>query len=432
MAQLLDEYDFRLSSDGCGHLHYLIDFDGSPTPHDIELDLYDCPALSVDLKNDHIVLHARDIAAGPPLVHLNFRYRKIRQLILEGFGTAAIRDEESALRFVESELPSQFRQSLRDGLGLEHQYTSLVEEIEDGCSAHRMIVSRNRPSQLDSKINALVLSERDFQEVCRQIDDLRYRSKQKLYSDQRNAVYNHFAPFLARQDKPRQLSKARVIQDIESVFENEPIEATSKLAGFIGSSANTLIDRIPERIKVIRERVELAFLDAFIEKFENRITENLPEADWQKFFIDNPIALSSMFNSSVLMISDRPFVGGTDIEGRGGKKSDFLFKNYLTGNLSFIEIKTPQKEVVSARDDYSNGMYPAHSDLSLAVSQVIDQRNKFQDEFATLFLKSPDKQLTSYAIRCYAVIGTVPLEDDRKKSFEHVRDNLTQPRKFRP
>lgn len=429
VAYVIDEFDFRTASDGRQHLHYLVDYEEQTSVDESsEPDGYDdARVLTVDLRKDQITIYTRRISSvGPPYVLMGPRYNGIQQLVLEGFNTAEINSEKKALEFIDTELPRQFRSDTNDGLGLEDTYAALIEEIEQGCEARQLIISKIRASQVIPNENALLLSERDFQEACHRIEQIEFESKRTAFREQRRSVYNHFAPFLTRKDKPRESSSEIEKSGIAALLDgslNLIPSQKEELANLVSESAVSLIRNDPEKIEIVRERVDLALLDAFVEKFESKLSEELQEKEWQQFFVDHPIALSMLFNSAVVMISDRPYVGGTNIDGRGGKKSDFLYQNAVTGNLSFVEIKTPQKLLVNPRDDYSSGLHPAHADLSLAVSQVMLQRNKFQDNFAQHHLNSPHQNLKSYSIQCVVIIGMAPDDDHLKMSFEHVRDN---------
>ena len=427
MAYLLDEYDYRTTSDGRSHLYYLVYHDKPLDPTDLPEDLGDTPILTVDLRADQIIVHCHTISPGPPFVLFGLRYPGINQIVLEGFGTGRITDEESALSFIENELPKQFRTDLEDGMGLLDPYTPLIEEIHKGCEAHRLVISKKRMSEFLGQDSDLILSEREFLEACNQIDEIDRLAWDFAYREKLDAVFNKFAPFMAKQDRRRITQNEEAIKDIVRLLsEAATFDSTerNRLAHRVSETADDLVETNSDAVEILKDGLDLALLDAFIERFENRLNEDLSESDWQTFFTDHPIALANLFNSSVVMISDRPYVGGKDIDGRGGKHSDFLYQNVLSGNLSFVEIKTPEKKLVQANDSYTSGLHPAHSDLSLAVSQVMLQRNKFQDQFANAHLESPQLNLKSYAIRCFVVIGKMPTDEPSARSFEHVRDNF--------
>lgn len=422
----MDEYEFRTSTDGRAHLNYLVYHDTPPVRDDLPEGYDDTPIITVDLGKDQITVHCNTITAGPPYVLFSLRYPGINQIVLEGFDTASVSDEASALSFIENDLPAQFRTNIQKGLGLLDRYTPLIEEIHKGCEAHRLVISRNRTSEFLGRDSDLVLSEREFLLACKQIDEIERHARDLAYREQRDAVFNQFAPFMIKQDRRRGATNKVAIREIARLLSEaptlEPAER-NKLIQMVGASADTLVKTTPETVEIVKDRLDLALLDDFIAKYEKRLTEDLSESDWQSFFVEHPIALASLFNSSVVMLSDRPYVGGKDFEGRGGSYSDFLYQNALSGNLSFIEIKTPAKRLVQANDRYADGLHPAHSDLSLAVSQVMLQRNKFQEGFVQTKHYAPDLNLKSYAIRCFVVIGLMPNDEHQQRSFEQNRDN---------
>lgn len=152
------------------------------------------------------------------------------------------------------------------------------------------------------------------------------------------------------------------------------------------------------------------------------MTKGVPEAQWQRLFIDNPFILSLAFGLPVVAVGDQLSVGGRTFVGTGEKIADFLVKNDLTDNLALIEIKTPETTLLGR--PYRDAVFPPSTHLSGAVTQVLDQRYKLQAELNTKKANTRRYDLEAYAIRCVVIIGTMPEDPDQKKSLELFRNNL--------
>lgn len=147
----------------------------------------------------------------------------------------------------------------------------------------------------------------------------------------------------------------------------------------------------------------------------------------------NAFILRLAFGVPVLLFQGQATVGGRSYRGLGDKRSDFLLRAASTGNLSIVEIKTPQADLL-AKKEYRGGIYAPSQDLSGAVAQVLDQRWQLQrnntqlrdDHERQANPDTPDKgpRPEAYAIQCVVIAGKSPREPNTKKSFELYRNGL--------
>ncbi|HZY71880.1 MAG TPA: Shedu immune nuclease family protein, partial [Edaphobacter sp.] len=138
------------------------------------------------------------------------------------------------------------------------------------------------------------------------------------------------------------------------------------------------------------------------------------------------------FGVPVLLFHGQATVGGRAYGGSGDKRADFLMQAAKTGNLSIVEIKTPQTELLAKRE-YRGGIFPPHPDLTGAVAQVLDQRWQLQQNNRALAddrrrqAADPADDRPSpevYAVQCVIVAGRSPREVNLQKSFELYRNSL--------
>lgn len=95
----------------------------------------------------------------------------------------------------------------------------------------------------------------------------------------------------------------------------------------------------------------------------------------------------------------------------------------MTNNVALIEIKTPQTKLLNKKL-YREGVYSPSTELSGAINQLLDQKNKFEREMATFKNNSRQYDLESYSVHGILIVGKVPIDDiDQQKSFELFRRN---------
>ena len=148
----------------------------------------------------------------------------------------------------------------------------------------------------------------------------------------------------------------------------------------------------------------------------------LPESAWQKFLEANDFALSSAFGYPVVQVHAQPSVGGRGFTGTGDNVADFLVKNSLTHNAAIVEIKKPSTKLLNERQ-YRSGVYSSSSDLSGAINQALIQKYHFEQEIAQFKENTGERDIRTYSVFCFLLIGTMPTDSEQIKSFEIFRGN---------
>ncbi len=72
---------------------------------------------------------------------------------------------------------------------------------------------------------------------------------------------------------------------------------------------------------------------------------------------------------------------------------------------------------------YRGEIYPPSGELVGAVNQALNQKHNFEREIARIKDNSRLYDIESYSVRCCLVVGTMPSDEDLKKSFELFRGN---------
>jgi hypothetical protein len=150
---------------------------------------------------------------------------------------------------------------------------------------------------------------------------------------------------------------------------------------------------------------------------------NNDEEFWQTLFARHSYVLSQLFAYPIVLIKGKAYVGGKGLSNTGGNVVDFLLKKESSGAAILVEIKTPQTRLLGAK--YRDGVYPPSTDLSGAISQVLEYSETFATEFHSLQRK--DDHLTMAMPSCVVILGDASdelIDDGRRRSFERFRERL--------
>lgn len=146
---------------------------------------------------------------------------------------------------------------------------------------------------------------------------------------------------------------------------------------------------------------------------------------WQYIFEENPWVISQIFACPFIQIGTKFYCGGKEDDDKGGVKGDLLYKNNLTGNIAFVEIKTPTTKIIGSKyrggkDGKENIIYGMSNDLTGGINQVLNQRKVYLNEHGD----NNGKFL--HNAKCVLVIGQISeLKNvDEKKSFELYRSSI--------
>jgi hypothetical protein len=146
------------------------------------------------------------------------------------------------------------------------------------------------------------------------------------------------------------------------------------------------------------------------------------EKKWQSYLKKNSWIFSTLFAQPVILYKDEAYVGGKSIDNSNGKYNDFLIKNGLSNNVSFVEIKTHLTAVMEGKAYRGNDVFSYSKNLSGCISQVLNQRDNFQKEFFSFSHKNNDVQ--TFNSKALIIIGQFSnLSVQQKSAFELFRSN---------
>lgn len=176
-----------------------------------------------------------------------------------------------------------------------------------------------------------------------------------------------------------------------------------------------------EKLKNIDSLVSTTRLDKILKDWDDNKSNNNEEY-WQKLFQENTWILSQIFSCPFIFVGKKFYCGGKEDDDKGGVKGDLLYKNNLTKNLAFIEIKTPETEIMGSKyrgdeEGKDNVIYSMSNHLSGGVNQILNQRKVYQNNHGD----NNGKFL--HNAKCVLIIGKIDKlnDEDEKKSFELYR-----------
>jgi hypothetical protein len=174
-----------------------------------------------------------------------------------------------------------------------------------------------------------------------------------------------------------------------------------------------------------KEIVDNKYIATTLKKFKELMKKPTTEKRWQKFIKDNSWIFSSLFAQPVILFKDEAYVGGKTVDNSDGKFNDFLIKNSLSDNVSFLEIKTHKTELLEKSPYRGTDVFSASKELTGCIVQVLNQRDNFQKEFYQFKGKgSVGGNFETINSKCLVLAGsTKGLKKNQKASFELFRTN---------
>jgi hypothetical protein len=140
----------------------------------------------------------------------------------------------------------------------------------------------------------------------------------------------------------------------------------------------------------------------------------------QRLLEERVYVLSQVLSFPLVIIKNKPYLGGKGMDNTGGKYSDFLAANALTRSAVIVEIKTPLTPLLRP-GEYRDDVYPFSEQLSGAIAQVLQQRRTFVDN------PQLHKEISPAGICCVVVGGNIgrQLPDKTmKENFDMQRESL--------
>lgn len=217
----------------------------------------------------------------------------------------------------------------------------------------------------------------------------------------------------------------------EFLRENERtgIEVLLKLLNWISDfgDPDAVIRRLEEldagTLEQVNAAVGIGTIRKTLETWDTHRQQD-DEEFWHQYLVTNQYILSQIFAFPITFVGDKAYLGGKEIDNRGGNIVDFIVANRLSKNAVLVEIKTPQTPLLGG--EYRPGVYSPSPKLSGAVAQVQNYRQSLIEHYPEIAGKYSEAFDTFYP-SCAVIAGDSDAEltsDEKRQSFEQFRNGL--------
>ncbi len=192
-------------------------------------------------------------------------------------------------------------------------------------------------------------------------------------------------------------------------------EEASKLNDILFSSGNTT-----QAIITTRNKIDKIYIEEVIKEYKElmklKVNSDQLEEKWQQFFKKHSWIFTYIFAFPAVYFNQKVNVGGRSFSGSSDKIVDFLYKNDLTNNLAFLEIKTHKTKLVSNTPYRKPDIYAVSADLTGAIIQVLDQRSHLMKNYHA---KVGSENVDSLNSQCVVLAGSM-----KDLSLQGQKDSL--------
>lgn len=326
------------------------------------------------------------------------------------------------------QLPEGFSKDFRFGLGLLWEYRQICETISDIDGVDTLLIHGGNEASIAHPMYVLGITR--FHLLRKELNRItsRYQRdarKEKHFCSYKTLLHEadpHQFPAQKKRIRPDTIAEMTNGGRDQSILSKRDQKAVVRM---VQDNVVALAEAVPQTLSALKSDIELVTLNRLIEKYQEMLEKGLKEDKWQRFFLENPFILSLAFAVPTLIVQGQAYVGCQRLNGTGGKIADFLYSAVTTGNLALIEIKRPTTELFNKKNPYRGDVYAPSLELVGAITQVLDQRFKLQSDLPVIKNHMNRNDIHSYAVRCIVIVGTTPQEHFQKKSFELVRNALS-------
>jgi hypothetical protein len=352
------------------------------------------------------------------------KYGRIESITLDPWDYDLPQTEDDVWGQLEA-LPAGLTKDPSYGLGVQNDYLIIVNAIKQIPEVKHIVLAGDRPTSLDG--DRYYLNLREFDGLRRAVNRIKAQKQSEGAQDKlvlaRNTLLSNVLPHRFAETK-RAYKPDTIFKLIEAKAPAQSLSKADRSAAvkLVEQSKRKLAEESPAELLQLKNDLELVSLEALIAKFDEMLGKTLVENQWQKLFNENPFILNMVFGYPVVKIRDQAHVGGQTLAGSGSTITDFLIKHKMSNNIALFEIKTPQTSLLN-KTAYRGGLYSPASDVVGAISQILDQKYELQKSIASIKESSRQYDIESYAVHGVLIVGRMPADPDRLKSFELFRAN---------
>ncbi len=360
-------------------------------------------------NSDKIVHYPRGFEGGD-------KYRTIKRFVYKGFK--------------KGKLPTGVFKSVSYGWGFTKPLYPFSDYINENFDFEEVVIEKGGQVEIDLVEKKLYLSEKSLERLLQAFKTVFQKNKAEIDLVLGSNMHDLFPSVVA---KPKKTYIANALAMSLASWGN----AIDEFSDDDKNAIKDLFDKLSigtdflsrEALAKTKEIVDNKYIQETLKKYKSLMSlktdgESL-EKQWQEFLKDNSWIFSSVFAQPVILYKREAYVGGKNIDNQNGKFNDFLIKNSLSDNVSFLEIKTHKTKIIENSSYRGEDVYSASKDLTGCIVQVLNQRDNFQKEFYAIKVKSRGKEsFETFNSKCVVLIGSAKdLNDNQKYAFELFRSN---------
>ncbi len=323
-------------------------------------------------------------------------------------------------------LPNCLVKDFSYGLGFQSTYRSIVDVVEVLTDCTEIEISKTKETAYNSEGGIFYISTNDLDTLRKSMNRTMYSSQEAARSVKFGSTYNFMAKKVGQPERPFSYGRSPLRKSVTRLLlgEEEALSEADRniIVNFVIDNSRAIAEADPGELNRLQRNIDVANLENLISKYQSMIERKLSEDRWQTFLNDNPFVLSMAFGYPVIVVRSQASVGGRRIDGTGDRIADYLVQNRLTNNTAIVEIKKPATQLLNQKP-YRTGVYQPSSELTGAISQVLDQKYEFVRRITQLRDSSRRYDIESYSVRCYLLAGMIPCNEERVKAFEMARGN---------
>lgn len=357
-------------------------------------------------KSDQIVHYPRGYEGGD-------KYKTIKKFTYKGF---------------KGKLPVGVNKSVNFGYGFTKTLNPFAYHINDNYDIDEVIIEKGGKVELDLANKKLYLNEMALSTLQDAFSSIFKKNKEEVDFVLKTNLHTLFPTTIVKPTKTY-ISNALATSlsswgNTIDEFSDEDKKAIKDLFDKLSLSTDFLTK---EALAKTKEIVDNKYIQETLKKYKElmaiKTDSDSLEKKWQEFLKDNSWIFSYIFAQPVILYKREAYVGGKTIDNKNGKFNDFLIKNSLSDNVSFLEIKTHKTKLLDPSTYRGEDVYSATKDLTGSINQVLNQRDNFQKEFYSHKVKSKGG-FETFNSKCVVLIGsTKDLTEEQKYSFELFRSN---------
>jgi hypothetical protein len=179
-------------------------------------------------------------------------------------------------------------------------------------------------------------------------------------------------------------------------------------------AARRLVMTAPQKMKEITSLLGMESLKEAVQFFNSNM-HSADEEFWQRQLSSRAFLFSQVFSYPIIIIAQKAYVGGKELDNRGGGLVDFLAKVAATDSVVFIEIKTPQTPLLGSEYRRGVGAYPLSQQLAGAITQVLRYRQSFAQNLNSI---KGNRNISTADAKCLVIAGS----SEQLKQGQHATE----------